>query len=259
MQCRTHRIGRVRLAHGNQSNGVRPAVRGTRRGLDATAHTAQIGGNGLFHVGSIPGTRLAQWETPHRFGCGAKGFAMFVRYYGLLLGVAASLSLILAGCGSDDSRRMDPATGARPRQPVQQGPVDDTDQTIFTVLGLGKRQSQQNFGPQTGSTVSPELWMAAHDSLDFAGIKSEDAVTGLMVTDWYSPRGKPNERLRISVFILSRALRSDSLSVTVDRQERASTGQWRDTPVSRDTVTGLETAILQRARQIHAERYRGDL
>ena len=54
----------------------------------------------------------------------------------------------------------------------------------------------------------------------------------------------------------ARALRSDSLSVTVEREEAAGNGQWRETPVARDVVSGLETAILQRARQIHAERYR---
>ncbi|MBV9828627.1 MAG: DUF3576 domain-containing protein, partial [Alphaproteobacteria bacterium] len=61
------------------------------------------------------------------------------------------------------------------------------------------------------------------------------------------------------VFILSRALRSDSLSVTVERQERSPTSPWHDTPVALDVQTGLESAILLRARQIHAERYRSTL
>ena len=86
------------------------------------------------------------------------------------------------------------------------------------MLGLAKRESERNVGPQTGNTVSPVLWEAARDALGFAGFASEDPMTGLLVTNWYSPPAKPNERLRISVFILSRALRSDSLSVTVDRQ-----------------------------------------
>ncbi len=60
----------------------------------------------------------------------------------------------------------------------------------------------------------------------------------------------------MSIFILSRSLRSDSLSLTVERQARSPTGQWGDAPVARDVVTGLESAILQRARQIRAERYR---
>ena len=81
-------------------------------------------------------------------------------------------------------------------------------------------------------------------------------MTGLLVTNWYPPAGKPNERLRINVFILSRALRSDSLSVTIERQEQSRSGGWTDTPVSTETVSNLETEILLRARQIHAERYR---
>ena len=125
------------------------------------------------------------------------------------------------------------------------------------MLGLAKRDAERNIGPQTGNTVSPVLWQAALDTLHFAGFTSEDPMTGLLVTNWYSPPGKPNERLRVSVFILSRALRSDSLSVTVDRQERGRRpASGRDAPISRDAVADLETAILLRARQIHAERYR---
>ena len=191
---------------------------------------------------------------------GAKGPLMSVRYYGLLLGVAASLSLIAAGC-SDRKADLaaDPVTGAMPRAPVTTADTDNTDATIWTVLGLAKRESQRETGPQTGNAVSPVLWQAALDTLKFAGTTAEDPMTGLLVTDWYAPRGKPQERLRVSVFILSRALRSDSLSVTIERQERGAGGQWRDTPIARDTVVELENAILLRARQIHAERYRSTM
>lgn len=185
---------------------------------------------------------------------------MSARYYGLLLGVAASVSLIAGGCSDRKADvAMDPATGAMPRQPVAKADDDRTDATIWTVLGLAKRESQREVGPQTGSSVSPVLWQAALDTLKFAGTTAEDPMTGLLVTDWYLPKGKPQERLRVSVFILSRALRSDSLTVTVERQERGASGQWRDTPISRDAVAELENAILLRARQIHAERYRSTM
>jgi hypothetical protein len=65
--------------------------------------------------------------------------------------------------------------------------------------------------------------------------------------------------LKVSVFILSRALRSDSLAVTVDRQVRSPAGDWSDSPISREAVSDLETAVLLRARQIHAERYRNTM
>ena len=184
---------------------------------------------------------------------------MSARHYRLSVTLAASISLLTAGCGSDRRNAVDPATGAVAAQPAANPDADNSDMTIFTVLGLAKRESQRNIGPQTGNQVSPVLWQAAHDTLNFTGISSEDAMTGLLVTDWYSPRSNRSERLRVSVFILSRALRSDSLSVTVERQERGPEGQWRDTPVARDVVSGLENAILQRARQIHAERYRNTL
>jgi hypothetical protein len=190
---------------------------------------------------------------------------MSAPYYGLLRAAAASLSLLaaglIAGCGSDPGvEARDPVTGQLPVQAARQAPIDDpthTEENIWTVLGLAKRDSERNIGPQTGRAVSPVLWEAARDALGFAGFASEDPLTGLLVTNWYSPPGKPNERLRVSVFILSRALRSDSISVTVDRQERAPTGAWTDAPVSTATVADLETEILLRARQIHAERYRG--
>ena len=188
---------------------------------------------------------------------------MPARHYALLLATLATVSLLLAGCGSNrDKQLADPITGVMPPPPPKPVTVEgepDTEATLWTVLGLAKRESERSTGPQTGNEVSPVLWEAAHDALDFTRFISEDPLTGLLVTDWYSPKGKPTERLRVSVFILSRALRSDSLSVTVEREEAKANGQWQTTPVARDVVTGLENAILQRARQIHAERYRSTM
>jgi hypothetical protein len=45
-------------------------------------------------------------------------------------------------------------------------------------------------------------------------------------------------------------LHSDSLTVTVDRQQRAGDGQWAETPIARQVETDLENAILSRARQL---------
>lgn len=193
---------------------------------------------------------------------------MSVRHYRPLLGLAASISLflpgllpaLLAGCGSDSGAGLDPVTGARPTQPaaVTAAAQDDSDQTIFTLLGLAKRESQRNIGPITGTGVSPVLWEAVHDALRFAGISSEDPMTGLLITKWYSPPGNPSERLKVTAFITSRALRSDSLAVSVKRQVN-SNGQWQDAPVASDVATGLQNDILLRARQIHAERYRANM
>ena len=133
--------------------------------------------------------------------------------------------------------------GVKPLQAASEPDDIDTEATIWTVLGLAKKPSYRQPGPQTGSTVSPILWQAALDTLNFVKFASEDPLAGSLVTEWYSPPDKPNERMRINVFILSRALRSDSLSVTVDRQERSATGQWADTTIARKVEDDLETTF----------------
>src|SRR5262245_8854110 len=130
------------------------------------------------------------------------------RNYALLALVAASLSLLVTGCGSAGKAKLaaDPVTGTvmtpppKPPTPATEEREPDTEATLWTVLGLAKRPSEQLMGPQTGVMVSPVLWEAARETLEFAGFSSEDPNTGLLVTEWYSPKGKPRERLRVSVY-----------------------------------------------------------
>jgi hypothetical protein len=177
-------------------------------------------------------------------------------YYRLSALFAASVSLALCGCGgliASEPPGGPAATGTQQAAAKDSGEID-TEATIWTVLGLAKKESEQEPGPQTGASVSPTLWQASHDTLDFVKIVSEDPLTGSIITDWYSPEVKPNERYRITVFILARTLRSDSIVVTVDRQERSPGEQWRDTTIDKQVDYGLVAAILTRARQIRQTR-----
>ena len=185
---------------------------------------------------------------------------MSASYYRLLVAFAASLSLLLDGCSAARTSQPD-ATVAELPQPAQQqasaGPEEmDTESTIWTLLGIAKKP-QQEPGPATGPGVSPVLWQAVLDTLNFAEMDSLDPEAGLAVTRWYSPKGKPNDRFRITAFIKARALRSDSIVITVERQTRAPpTGQWQDATVAADVANNLENDILERARQIHIARIR---
>ncbi|MGC2198523.1 MAG: DUF3576 domain-containing protein [Stellaceae bacterium] len=178
-------------------------------------------------------------------------------HYRLSVALGASFLLMLAACAANPAAEQ---TGVQ--QAAQPGMTDaqdaapsppeeiDTEANILTVLGLAKKGSVKEPGPKTGPTVSPILWQAAHDTLDFVKYASEDPLTGSIVTDWYSPPDNPNVRYRVNVFILSRALHSDSLAVTIDRQARSADGQWAETTIARKAETDLETAILNRARQL---------
>ena len=178
---------------------------------------------------------------------------MSLSHYRALAALAASFSLAIAACTAsppaEQARGQPSATETQQASSSEPGEID-TEATIWTVLGLAKKESVKDPGPQTGRTVSPILWQAAHDTLDFVKYASEDPVTGSIVTDWYSPPDNPNVRYRVNVFILSRALHSDSLTVTIDRQQRSADGQWAETTIARQAETDLENAILSRARQL---------
>jgi hypothetical protein len=171
-------------------------------------------------------------------------------YYRPRAALAASLSFVLAACGSSPSGT--PAAGPPAAAPAaaKEPREINTTATLWTVLGLAKDAQRRLRGPQTGSQVSPVLWQAALDTLHFTTFASEDPLGGSLVTDWYSPPGKPDERFRIDVFVLSRYLTSDALAVTVQRQMLGKNGEWADATVARKVEQDLETKILYRARQL---------
>jgi len=179
-------------------------------------------------------------------------------YYRLLVAFAASFSLLLGGCTVTKTTQSD-ATVANLPKPEQQeasaAPEMDTESTIWTLLHIAKKPDQDP-GPATGPGVSPVLWQATLDTLNFAGMDSLDPMAGLAVTKWYTPKDKSDERMRITAFIKSRALRSDSIVVTVERQTKSATGQWQDAPIATDVANNLENDILEEARQIHIARIR---
>jgi len=179
---------------------------------------------------------------------------MSAAHYRLSAAFAASLSLAVAACAANQPSEQSQPGAANAQQASTSEPAEmDTEATIWTLLGLSKKESERYRGPQTGNTVSPVLWQAALDTLDFAKFASEDPLAGSLVTDWYSPAGKPNERYKVNVFILARSLRSDAVTVTVTRQARLGDGNWIETTIERKVETDLETAILNRARQLKRE------
>ena len=131
-------------------------------------------------------------------------------------------ALVLAGCGSsnDGSRDMDTGTS--------------TIASTSTRMTLG---------------VNSYLWHASLDTLSFLPLVSADPFGGVIISEWYVSPASPNERLKVTVYIMDRALRADALKVVVFRQT-ASGGAWQDAQPSPDTAHKLEDSILTRAREL---------
>ncbi|MBT3398962.1 MAG: DUF3576 domain-containing protein [Rhodospirillaceae bacterium] len=102
----------------------------------------------------------------------------------------------------------------------------------------------------SGIGVNAFLWRASLDTLSFLPLSSADPFGGVIITDWYAPPESPEERFKVTVFILGRELRSDGVRVSVFRQKRDDGAGWLDANTGKNTSTSLENAILTRAREL---------
>ena len=129
-------------------------------------------------------------------------------------------ALVLAACGSDTPKDV------------------DTGSTITSSSG------KMTLG------VNQYLWHATLDTLSFMPLQSADPFGGVIITDWYVAPEAPNERMKVTVYILDRSLRADGLKISVFRQTHNTDGSWVDAQVDPTTSTKLEDAILTRAREL---------
>ncbi|AIK96973.1 hypothetical protein ID47_09895 [Candidatus Paracaedibacter acanthamoebae] len=162
----------------------------------------------------------------------------------ILLSVVCGAAL-LSGCSGDYT----PKEG-------QEAPIGRDDArkrgygTLFgdDVLLFG---ATKKYDPSQGSAsrVNHHLWQASLDVLSFMPLASSDAAGGVIVTDWYSTPEKPNERIKVTVKITDRVLRSDALHVTINKQIKKA-GDWvamtADPKIARD----MEDLILTKARDL---------
>ncbi|MGC8535701.1 MAG: DUF3576 domain-containing protein [Rhizomicrobium sp.] len=114
----------------------------------------------------------------------------------------------------------------------------------------GSAVISSNSGGKITLGVNSYLWHASLATLSFMPLASADPFGGVIITNWYTPKNAPNERTKVTVYILSRTLRADGIKVAVFRQTREADGQWVDAGVNPQTATKLEDAILTRAREL---------
>ncbi len=94
------------------------------------------------------------------------------------------------------------------------------------------------------------LWRATLDAISFLPLSSADPFGGVIISDWYSEPQNPNERTKVTVYILDKRLRADGLRVSIFKQARQSGGQWVDAAASDEAARKLENLILTRAREM---------
>lgn len=125
--------------------------------------------------------------------------------------------------------------------------IFSNDGGIAKMLGL-KGGSNNNGAPGVG--VNTYLWRATLDTLSFLPLSSADPFGGVVITDWYAPPASPDERFKVTIYILDRQLNAAALKAAVFRQTKDATGNWIDAAVDVKTAQKLEDQILTRAREL---------
>jgi len=158
--------------------------------------------------------------------------------------------LALSACGSSENLEAKYPSGADRTTTGED--IYGERQSILGKDGFQLLGGDDKDGKSDGSTgigVNSYLWRASLDTVSFMPLASADPFGGVIITDWYSPEGKENERFKLNVFILDRQLRSDGVRVKIFRQENRG-GRWADVDTGDKMEVQMEDAILTRARQL---------
>jgi len=142
------------------------------------------------------------------------------------IGAVVALGAALAACGSS-------------------GPKTVKEDGGFRLFGGGKTS-----GGPAEIGVNSYLWRASLDVVKFMPLASADPYGGVIITDWYVDPAKPDERFKVTVYILDTRLRADGLNVAVFKQVADGAGGWVDAPTAAQTEVDMENAILDRARRL---------
>ena len=161
----------------------------------------------------------------------------------LLAGLAIAL---LVGCGVQPEG-IYPNRGRGDSTPYQTRDSIFGESGASIGLGGGQKTDQDSGG---GIGVNGFLWRASLDTIAFMPVTSADPFGGVIITDWYAMPDTPQERFKMNVYILGRALRADGVRVAVFRQVQEDSGAWVDASVPDGANGKIEDAILTRARQL---------
>lgn len=174
--------------------------------------------------------------------------------------VLFALSLLGLSACSGVQREAKYPTGADRASTGGENNIYDKQQSVFGKDGLqlfGNKKKDNNSG-DSGIGVNSFLWRASLDTVSFMPLASADPFGGTILTDWYSPEDKGDERFKINVFIMGRELRSDGVRVRVFRQTMSKKGEWVEADIASNMDRQLEDAILTRARQLRVAQMEKD-
>lgn len=100
--------------------------------------------------------------------------------------------------------------------------------------------------------TNPFLWQASLDKLSFMPLQTSDVKSGMIVSEWYTVSGKPTEKFKLQVRVVSNELRADCLKVKGYTKQLVQ-GKWQENPMKKSMLNAIELSILERARVLYQQ------
>jgi hypothetical protein len=159
--------------------------------------------------------------------------------FGRILSLSLGTTLLLSSCAG-----------------LKTTPVEQPEEPVSVITGKPGGLKLSDFGTKETSSgdslpVNALLWRAALDIASFVPLDDVDTFGGSIVTEWHQPKATPDQRLKLTMFVIGRELRSDAITVHAYIQNQLGT-EWVD--AGRDEALGrkLENLVLTRARELRA-------
>ena len=139
---------------------------------------------------------------------------------------------------------------------IKTTPVEEPEGPVSIFTGKPGGMKLSDFGKKEyksdgGLPVNALLWRAALDIASFVPLDDVDTFGGSIVTEWHQPKATPDQRLKLTMFVIGRELRSDAITVRAYIQNRLGT-EWVDAGRDEELGRNLEDLVLSRARELRA-------
>ena len=157
---------------------------------------------------------------------------------GWMLSFTLSTVLLLSSCSS-----------------LKTTPVEEPEGPVSVITGKsgGTKLTDLLKTDSSGDSlpVNALLWRAALDVASYVPLDDVDTFGGSIVTEWHQPKATPNKRLKLTIFVIGRELRSDAITVRAYVQNRLDS-EWVDAGRDEALSRKLEDLVLARARELRA-------
>jgi hypothetical protein len=155
------------------------------------------------------------------------------------------ITLIISACSNTNVEKFDAEKAIySPKDYAQIKTIEREGSFLRDMLGVGNNTEKSN---NQIFNVNPYLWNASLKILSSAmPLVSIDSASGVIISDWYSLKGKSNERVKISVLVNSKELRADGLSIKIFKQTLKG-NSWLSADINPNIAINLERKIVQKA------------